>query len=344
MNKIFLSYVRADTEADTGRLADTLKRELPDAELFIDARDIEYGANWKRIIERAIEDSVILLCAIGPEWKLSPAVEFELAIALKSNVSVVPILFRKANLVTLTDDLQPEVAEMKDRNAISIEHYNWDQDVAPLIDLIRKVLSEPSRARVIIDPPDPKSLLGIDPSSLNVAGLLNYAQDLAECLGDEEVFGEAKEAAVHFEEELKRKREYDIEMSNAGFFYRNIRGPQPRLIQIVQAAKKRLEIEQDVRELLDTNFGLYRKPSSDTEYLYRKVARYLDDEALLSELTDLYQEFVEAVEDIKKGGMPIRHPSEPGKEFDAVLAAAKKRLSAELPGITKRHPDRKWPE
>lgn len=341
MSKIFLSYVRADSEADAGRLADTLTREIPDINLFIDVRDIAYGANWKRVIERAIEDSVMLLCSMGPGWKLSPPVELELALALKSNVPVVPILFRKADIIALTDNLPPTVAELRDRNAISIEHYTWERDVGPLIDLIKKVHSEPSRARVIIDPPDPKRLLEIELlSSIDAAGLLNYAQDLAECLGDAAVFAEAKEAAVVFEIERKRKREYDLEMSNAGFFYRNIRGPEPKLIQILQAAKTRLQIEQDIRELLETNFGLYQKHQG---YLYRKVAQYLGDEALLAELTELYQEFVDAVEDYKNGGTPIRHPSEPAKEFDEMLITAKKRLSAELPGITKRYPDRKWP-
>jgi TIR domain len=339
MSKIFLSYVHADSEADAGRLADTLASEFPDANLFIDARDIELGTNWKRVIERAIEDSVILLCAMGPDWKLSPAVELELAQAFRSNVPVVPILFREAQIVALTDALPPHIAELKDRNAISIEHGSWHRDVARLIDLIRKVLSEPSRARVIIDPPDSKRLLEIEPSPFDSVELLNYAQDLAECLEDPEVFAEAKDAVVHFETELEQKREYDSEMMNLWGAYRNIRGPEPRLIQIVQAAKKRLQIEQDVRDLLGFDFALYRN-SYELADQYRKVALYLNDDKLLAELAELHQEFLAAVDDFKNGGMS--QPSVPKQEFEEILSAAKKRLRAELPGITKRYPDRKW--
>ena len=274
---------------------------------------------------------------MGPDWKLSPAVELELAQAFKSNVPVVPILFREAQIVALTDALPPHIAELKDRNAISIKHVSWHRDVAPLIELIRKVLSEPSRGRVIIDPPDPKRLLEIEPSPFDSSiQLLNYAQDLAECLEDTEVFAEAKDAVVHFETELKHKWEYELEMKHPSGAYQNIRGPQPRLIKIVQAAKKRLQIEQDIRDLVGFDFGLYKNSYELADH-YRKVALYLHDDKLFAELAELHQEFSDAVDDFRNGGMS--QPSVPKQEFEEIISAAKKRLRAELPGITKRYPD-----
>jgi hypothetical protein len=334
--KIFLSYVRADSEADTGRLVDTLKRDLHDAKLFIDVDNIEYGANWKRVIERAIEDSAIILCAMGPDWKLSPAISLELSIALKSNIPVVPVLFRDADLIVLTDGLESEIAELRDRNAISINHNTWHRDITPLIDFLKKVLSDPARARVIIDPPNPESLLEFNPSSsFNIKILVNYAQDLSECLADEDLFAKAKEAAVNFDTELKKKQEYDLDMRNSGFFYRNIRAPEPKLMQIIEGAKSRLKIEMDIRQLLNQSW---------TPVQYQKAAQYLNDKNLLSKLTALQKEFTFNIKDYKEGGMTSSDEIREAKaELDKAIYAAKERLSAELPGITKRYPERKWP-
>jgi len=338
MTKVFLSYVRGDTEADTGRLADTLNAQLPGINLFLDVDDVGFGENWQRIVARAIEDSVVLLCVMGPGWKTSEAVELELDLAFKSNVPVVPVLFRKANFAQLTNDLRSQVAELKYRNAITIEHGTWLRDVAPLIDLLKKIISNPSHARVITDPPDPKRLLEIEPSFYDVKHYLNYAQDLAECLADEEVYTQAKEAAQHFETERKRKLEYDDEMRNLWGAYRNIRHPEPMLIQIVHAARERLKIEQHIRDLFENGF---RENDHD---LVMQIPLYLDDDALLLKLKELKEQFRDSVEEYKTGGWPMYHPNEAKAELDKALTEAKKRLKAEIPGITKRYPDRKWPK
>ncbi len=250
MSKIFISYVRADSEADTGRLSDTLTRELPDATLFLDARDIVLGTNWKRIVEREIEETAVVLLIMGPDWGLSDAVELELTLAFRSNVSVVPILFRNADIVELTREIPDRVAELRDRHALQINHATWERDTTPLVELLKKIVADPLRARIIIDPPDPERLLAADLSSSNKIALVNYAQDLAECLADEQVYRDAKKAAEHFEEDCRRKREYDSEMSSLWGAYKNIRAAPPILNQIVEAGRKRLEIEQKAREVL----------------------------------------------------------------------------------------------
>lgn len=330
--KIFLSYVRADTEADTGRLFDTLSRELPGANLFLDVADIELGANWKRIIERAVEDSVILLCIMGPGWRLSPPIYLELTIALKSNVPIVPILFRGADLIALTNDMEADIAELKDRNAISINHKTWLQDISPLIVLLKNILADPLRARVIIDPPNPENLLKQERESLNVNRLLNYAQDLAECLDDNSVFEKAKKAALHFDSELKEKWKYDSEMIRYGGFYQNFRAADPTLIQIVEAAKKRLKIELNITQLIRKDWSLRD---------YEKIAQYLDDKDLYAELVMLNNNYSNSIEECKNGG--YNYIVEAKEELNQAVFAAINRLKAELPGITKRYPDRNWP-
>ena len=41
---------------------------------------------------------------VGPEWRLSPAIEFELQLAFASNLPVVPILGMEADLIQLTSE------------------------------------------------------------------------------------------------------------------------------------------------------------------------------------------------------------------------------------------------
>ncbi len=331
MNKIFISYVRADSEADTGRLSDTLRRELPDVVLFLDARDLELGTNWKRVVERAIQDSVVVLLIMGPDWRLSDAIKLELTLAFRSNVSVVPILFRNADISALTREIPTQIQELKDRHALRIDHAAWESDTAPLVELLRKIVADPTRARVIIDPPNPEKLLTTEPSSENKNELVNYAQDLAECLADEQIYQDAKNAAEHFEEDYKRQRKYDSEMDNLWGAYKSIRATPPLLNQTVDAGRKRLEIEQKAWTVLRLDCPI------------RLLAQFLDDEQLLTNLTELHREFREAVEELKYDGMPIRPPKELKNELDEAIAKAKARLRAELPGITKKYPDRKWP-
>jgi hypothetical protein len=85
--RVFLSYHRADSEADAGRLADTLKRRLGVERVFTDVTDIEFGASWKRVVERTLHGSVALLLVAGPGWTLTEPVAYEVDAALDAGIS-----------------------------------------------------------------------------------------------------------------------------------------------------------------------------------------------------------------------------------------------------------------
>jgi hypothetical protein len=159
MSRVFVSYRHQDSEADAGRLYDTLAAELGQEALYKDVENIAIGRNWKRAVREALADSAAVLFVMGPDWRLSPAIEFELQLALASDVPVVPILVRKADLVQLTSGLPAPLSEISERKAVTVNHASWSRDCRELLEMLKRVLADPARARVLIEPPDPRVLL-----------------------------------------------------------------------------------------------------------------------------------------------------------------------------------------
>jgi hypothetical protein len=105
VTRIFISYHRSDGEADAGRLADTLRRTLGDERVFTDVTNIEFGANWERVVDHTLQDAVAVLLVIGPAWSLTEPIKYELGLALDAGVAIIPVLMRGANWATVTGDL-----------------------------------------------------------------------------------------------------------------------------------------------------------------------------------------------------------------------------------------------
>jgi hypothetical protein len=109
MSKVFISYRHDDSEAEAGRLYDPLAAELGREALYKDVENITIGRNWKRAIREALADSAAVLFVMGPDWRLSPPIEFELQLALTSEVPVVPIGERAWSEF---NDIQEEIAQL----------------------------------------------------------------------------------------------------------------------------------------------------------------------------------------------------------------------------------------
>ena len=127
--------------------------------MYKDVENITIGRNWKRAVREALADSAAVLFVMGPDWRLSPAIEFELQLALASNVPVVPILVRRADLIQLTSGLPAPISEISERKAVTVNHASWSRDCRELLETLKRVLADPARARVLIEPPDPRVLL-----------------------------------------------------------------------------------------------------------------------------------------------------------------------------------------
>lgn len=89
----------------------------------------------------------MLLVLIGPNWRLSDAVELELTEALESGISVVPVLFRGARVEDFARQLPSDLAGLAEINGAAIDHDTWERDVAPLVTFMQKKIGTPSSAR-----------------------------------------------------------------------------------------------------------------------------------------------------------------------------------------------------
>ncbi len=158
---IFISYRRQDSQSAAGRLADSLKEQLPEAAIFRDVETIEAGVDFVNAINAALESCGVLLAVMGPRWisiqddagrrRLDDPNDYarlELATALKrADVRVIPVLVDGATMPdpeALPADLKP----LARRHAVELTDKRWDYDVAQLVATLRRVLGIESRTAI----------------------------------------------------------------------------------------------------------------------------------------------------------------------------------------------------
>ncbi|HEV8392962.1 MAG TPA: toll/interleukin-1 receptor domain-containing protein [Vicinamibacterales bacterium] len=348
MSRVFISYRHEDAEDSAGRLYDTLAVELGADALFMDVEKIAPGRSWKRAVREALADSAAVLVVMGPQWQLSEAIELELELALASDVPVVPVMVRKADLVQLASGLRGSLAEIAERKAVTLSHASWARDCQELVEVLKRVLADPARARVLIEPPNPRVLLDESrwPSPRSKDALLMCAQDLAECLGDPEIRKLAERSYVYFDEEVDDE-------------YRRRHNIPTGVMGAVQQGLQRLSIEQYVLDLLDQHPGGksgegIADAAGRAAALASTIASIGDvigdpaiGEKAWNEVKDIKAEISEMAATRGDGGSPevIRLSLE---SLRAMLPAAKARLIEEVPGIdrpgfTKTYTKREWP-
>ena len=334
MSRVFVSYRHEDTEADAGRLYDTLAAELGPEALYKDVENIAIGRSWKRAVREALADSAAVLLVIGPDWRLSDAIEFELQLALASDVPVVPILVRKADLIEATEGLPPPLSEISERRAVVVNHASWSRDCRELLDMLKLVLADPARARVLIEPPDPRALLDEAnwPALRDKDHLLTFAQDLAECLADPDVRKSAEASYARFDEE-----------ANDEYYRRH--SIAPALLEAVQNGLQRLSVEQYVQDLL-TGRGDEGHASTAAS-----LGDLIGDPSIGERARNTVQEIKDEISELSRSrgdsGDPGNIRSCQADLIDMVRSA-KARLVEEVPGIdrpgaTKIYPKREWP-
>ena len=151
--KVFISYRRSDSQAQTGRLYDRLNRAFPGM-FFRDVSEIGVGVDFVSHVERAVGASVALIAVIGPTWvsasdergrRLDNPDDFvrvEVRTALARKIRVIPVLVGNADMVDeaqLPDDLKP----LARWNAIKIVEEYYDQAIEKLVRSLVTELGEP---------------------------------------------------------------------------------------------------------------------------------------------------------------------------------------------------------
>ena len=154
MDGIFISYRRDDAAGYAGRLSDRLKAQFGADRVFMDVEGIEPGTDFVVAIEQAVGSCRVLIVLIGDEWlnirdaqgrrRLDDPHDFirlEIAAALKRDIRVVPVVLDRATMPG-ADDLPDELKPLARRQAIAIQHQQWDASTATLIQALQKLLGE----------------------------------------------------------------------------------------------------------------------------------------------------------------------------------------------------------
>ena len=65
---IFVSYRRQDSGETVGRIHDRLLKAFEEERIFLDVDDQVAGEDYRRVIERALAQTDVVLAVIGPHW------------------------------------------------------------------------------------------------------------------------------------------------------------------------------------------------------------------------------------------------------------------------------------
>lgn len=148
---IFISYRRQDSQMAAGRLADCIKEEFGDAEIFRDVENIDPGADFTEVLGRALNSCVVMLVVIGPQWlgiqdkngrrRLDSPTDWtrvEVATALQRNIRVIPVLLENTAMPEEAE-LPPDLAKLALRQALDLSDKRWAADTDKLMDTLARI-------------------------------------------------------------------------------------------------------------------------------------------------------------------------------------------------------------
>lgn len=135
MQKIFISYRRADSATASGRIYDRLVRDFGKGDVFKDVDDIPPGADFADYIQQSLRQCAVVLVVIGPRWlevrtkqgerRLDdPAdyVRLEIETALSLGLVVIPLLVDGARPLDGGADLPESLRRLTRVNAVEVRN------------------------------------------------------------------------------------------------------------------------------------------------------------------------------------------------------------------------------
>lgn len=158
MVKIFISYRRADSKKDAGRIYDRLVEAFGRNNIFKDVDNIEIGDDFRGVLREAVAQCDILLAIIGKHWlniadektgkrrldNPDDFVRIEIESALqRDKCLVIPLLVDGASMPS-ADELPLNLRELAFKNAIIVrDDPDFHKDVDKLIDSIQRRYQTP---------------------------------------------------------------------------------------------------------------------------------------------------------------------------------------------------------
>ena len=157
--KIFINYRRGDDPGNTGRLFDHLEQAFQRDQLFRDVDSIPPGRDFVRELEKQVAQCDVLLAVIGKGWiearddqgvrrldKPNDIVRIEIALALKHDKLVIPVLVQDARMPS-PDELPEAIRPLARRNAVRLTYERFRADTKDLIKAIKQALDEAPASR-----------------------------------------------------------------------------------------------------------------------------------------------------------------------------------------------------
>src|SRR5262249_52167157 len=152
MAKITISYRRDDSMDITGRIFDRLTSRYGRETVFRDIDSIPPGLHFRKHIQSSIEDSDVLMVAVGPGWTggsrhghprihaETDYVRIEVETALNRHIPVIPLLVGGADMPQ-PSQLPENIREFAYRNAVQIDSgRDFDHHMNGLIRATDKIL------------------------------------------------------------------------------------------------------------------------------------------------------------------------------------------------------------
>jgi hypothetical protein len=151
MPRITISYRRDDSLDITGRIFDRLAGHFGREAVFRDIDSIPPGADFRRHINRVLDESDIVLAIVGPRWVgpddehrrlANPAdpVRVEIETALRKDKPLIPVLVSRA-VMPHPEALPDSLQDFAYRNAIQVDSgQDFDVHVGRLIRTMEQIL------------------------------------------------------------------------------------------------------------------------------------------------------------------------------------------------------------
>jgi hypothetical protein len=150
--QIFISYRREESRWSARSLHDRLCRDFDPKQIFMDIDAIALGEDFVKAIETTVAKCDVLIAVIGNNWLTTKdddgdrrldnpedIVRMEIGVALKREISMIPVLVDGASIPRATD-LPEDLKSLVRRNALRITDTSFDGDCQRLAAAIRLVL------------------------------------------------------------------------------------------------------------------------------------------------------------------------------------------------------------
>jgi TIR domain len=155
MPGIFISYRRDDVPGQVGRIFGRLAEHYGEDFVFMDVESINLSQDFEQVIKKRINDSDIVLLAIGPKWRAQRQLaegerdflRMELDEAIAGKRPLGPLLIDRREELEAAD-LPVEVQKVLASHALEIRHSTFDRDIdAVVLGLEKQGIRPPEQHR-----------------------------------------------------------------------------------------------------------------------------------------------------------------------------------------------------